>query len=191
MFQQNCPEETTNSGNPLWDGSKPLGEIISVESLKAKRKSLNRQNQEMTLKPEKISGLFKVTSSIVIILNREFNCMCREKKHFLFHWNTLMLWGQRTQIWMCCKKHVLMIVGMLMKIEVCQIHGQDSRSSLCWKRHLRKEICGLGWDWQKFKRLLDQIMCKMKRGPGSGKPLKEENKNGQSRNRNNADNAGI
>ena len=32
----------------------------------AKRKSLNRQNQEMTLKPAKISGLFKVTSSIVI-----------------------------------------------------------------------------------------------------------------------------
>ena len=43
----------------------------------AKRKSLNRQDQEMTLKPAKIFGLFKVTSFIVIILNQEFNFMCR------------------------------------------------------------------------------------------------------------------
>ena len=159
-------------------------ERVSVESLKAKRKSLNRQNQEKTLNSEKISGLFKVTSSIVIILNREFNCMCREKKHFLFHWNTLTLWGQRTQIWMCCKKNVLMIIGMLMKIQVCQIRGQDSRSSLCWKRHLQKNICGPRGDWQKFKRLLDQIMCGLKRGPGPGKLKEEKKKNGQSRNRN-------
>ena len=56
-----------------------------MEVLKAKRKSLNRQNEEMTLKPEEIFGLFKVTSFVVIILNLEFNCMFQKKKHFLFH----------------------------------------------------------------------------------------------------------
>ena len=48
-------------------------ERVSVEILKAKRKNLSRQKQEMTLKPEKISSLFKVTSSIVITMNLEFN----------------------------------------------------------------------------------------------------------------------
>ena len=58
-------------------------ERVSVEILKAKRKSLSRQNQEMTLKPAKIFGPFKVTSFTVITLNREFNCMRRKKETFL------------------------------------------------------------------------------------------------------------
>ena len=47
----------------------------------AKRKSLNRQNQEMTLKSEEIFGLVKVTSFIVVMLNLEFSYMCQKKKH--------------------------------------------------------------------------------------------------------------
>ena len=34
-------------------------------------------------------GRSKVTSSIVITVNLEFNSMCRRKKHSLFHWNLL------------------------------------------------------------------------------------------------------
>ena len=44
-----------------------------------------RQNQQMRLKPRRTSGRFKVTSSIVITMNFEFNSMCRRKKHSLFH----------------------------------------------------------------------------------------------------------
>ena len=47
--------------------------------------SLNRQNQQTTLKPVPTSGRSKVTSSIVITMNLEFNSMCRRKKHHLFH----------------------------------------------------------------------------------------------------------
>ena len=34
--------------------------------------------------------------------------------------------GLLTQIWMCCKKNVVMIMGMWTRIEVYQILGKDS-----------------------------------------------------------------
>ena len=49
------------------------------------RESFNLKKQKMTQKLGKTFGLFKEISFIVIILNREFNCMCREKNHSLFH----------------------------------------------------------------------------------------------------------
>ena len=55
-----------------------------MERFKANRKSLNRQNQQITLKPVQTSGRFKVTLSIVITMNLEFNSTCRRKKHSLF-----------------------------------------------------------------------------------------------------------
>ena len=58
---------------------------ISEENFKAKRKSLNLHNLNMTQKPESTSGRFKVTSFIAITKNLEFNSMCRKKKHALFH----------------------------------------------------------------------------------------------------------
>ena len=42
-------------------------------------KSFNLKKQKMTRKSVKTFGLFKETSFIVIILNREFNYTCREK----------------------------------------------------------------------------------------------------------------
>ena len=44
--------------------------------------SLNRQNQQMTLKLVPIFGRSKVTSSIVITMNLGFNSTYRRKKHF-------------------------------------------------------------------------------------------------------------
>ena len=48
---------------------------------------------------------------------------------------------------------------MSIRARICQILGEDSRNLLYWKRNLQKDTCGLGGDWQKFKRLRDQIMC--------------------------------
>ena len=39
----------------------------------------------MTLKPVPTSGRFKVTSSVVITMNLQFNSSCRRKKQSLFH----------------------------------------------------------------------------------------------------------
>ena len=74
----------------------------------------------------KTSGRFKVTSSIVIMLNLEFNSMCPKEETFLFHWNTLMWPGLLTQIWMCWQKNEKMIIGMWTRIEVYQTLGKDS-----------------------------------------------------------------
>ena len=42
--------------------------------------------------------------------------------------NTWILQGLLMLIWMCHKKNVLMIVGMSIQTETCQIHGKVSRS---------------------------------------------------------------
>ena len=49
----------------------------------ARESSFNRQNQKMTSEHTEIFGRYKVTSSIVISLNLEFNFTCRKKKHSL------------------------------------------------------------------------------------------------------------
>ena len=53
-----------------------------MESVKTDRKSVNRQNQQMTLKPARTLGLSKETSSIVIKLNLVFNSVCRREETF-------------------------------------------------------------------------------------------------------------
>ena len=134
----------------------------------------------MTLKSAKISGLFKVTSSIVITLELRAQLNVLEDETFPFHWNTLMLWGStHTDLDVMQEKNVLMIIGT--STEVCQIHGQDSQNSLYWKKHLRKDVCGPGRDWQKFRRQLDTRSClAWSVVQNWKKPFREEkNKSGQ------------
>ena len=109
----------------------------------------------MTLKPVPTSHRFKVTSSIVITLNHEYNSMCRMKKHFLFHWNTLMLLGLLTLIWTSCKNRRLTITGMSIQASICQTPGEDS---------------------QRFKRLPDHTMYGQNYGRKLVKPLRIEKK---------------
>ena len=47
---------------------------------------------------------------------------------------------------------------MSIRASICQILGEDSPSSLYWKRSLQKDTCGPGGDWQRFRRLPDQIV---------------------------------
>ena len=119
--------------------------VSSEVEEQANRKGLNRKNQKMTLKPRKTSGRFKVTSSIVITMNLEFNSMFRKKKHSPFHWNTLMWPELLNQIWMWCKKNVLTIIGMWPRIEVYQILGKDSQSSLFLKEKPPEGFTWSGW----------------------------------------------
>ena len=73
---------------------------------------------------------------------------CAERRNTsFFDWNTLMWPGLLTQIWMCCKKSVLMIIGMSTRIEVRQILGKDSRSSRYWRKNPPK-----GYMWSKTGR---------------------------------------
>ena len=70
---------------PTLSGNKPQRAKISVENFKVNRESLNRQNQQMTLKPGPTSCRFKVTSSIVITMNLEFKSTCQRDKHSPSH----------------------------------------------------------------------------------------------------------
>ena len=99
---------------------------------KAKRESLNRQNQQMTLKPVPTSGRSKVTSSVVTTMNLEFISTCRRKKHSLSHSIFFMLQG-------------LLILICVTRIDDywnvdSSIHLSDS-----WTTD-RETICGQGSD---------------------------------------------
>ena len=108
--------------------------------------------------------------------------MCRKKKHFLFLWNIFMLWGLQIQNCTWHKKNVLTIIGMLMKIEDCQIRGQDSRNLLCWKRHLHKEKCGERLTEIQTTTRPDHFWPEA--WSRIGKAAQKKNKNGQLRKRN-------
>ena len=100
-----------------------------MEVLKAKRKSLNRQNEEMTLKPE-IFGLFRVICIYRHHIEPRVQLYVQKEKRSLFHSNFLMSQGQPSQMWTFHQKNESTIIGMLMRIEDCQIRGQDSRNLL-------------------------------------------------------------
>ena len=137
---------------------------------------LDQQNQQMTLKPVPTFGRCKVTSSIVITMNLEFNSTCRRKKHSLLHRNIWMLPGLLILIWMSCKKKVLTITGMSIRTSICQTRGNASRNLLCWRRNLQRDRCGPGRDWQRFQRPPDQIMHGQKFGRKFETPLRIEKK---------------
>ena len=65
---------------------------------------------------------------------------------------------------------------MSIRASTCQTLGEDSQNSLYWKRNFPKDTRGPGRDWQKFKRLPDQMMYGQKYGRKLGKPLRIEKK---------------
>ena len=64
----------------------------------------------MTLKPETTSGQEEETSFFVITFNLNFTCTSH-KNHSQLHWSIWTWPGQRTQVWMYCRKNVSTIVG--------------------------------------------------------------------------------
>ena len=165
MVQQKCQEETTNSEIPLKGANEPQGVKISVGCFKVNRESLNRLNPQMTLKPVPIFGRSQVTSSIVITMNLEFNSACRRKKHSPFHWNTLT--------WRGTTDTDLDVMQKKKRIDDCWNVDSNKHLSDSWKgftkftllkerRGLQKDTRRPWKDWQKCKRLPDQIMCGQK-----------------------------
>ena len=125
------------------------------------------------------------TSFIVIILNREFNYTCREKNHFLFHWNTLISSGQT---------HTDLDVAQEKRIDdYCNVDGNRNLSD-SWTGFTRFTLLnetpprGCMWygEWlTKSLRHLAQIIYGLTLRQGLEKSLKEKkNKNGQLRNQN-------
>ena len=83
--------------------------------------------------------VFKVASSIVITMNLQFNSKCRKKNipcPTELHWRNQSYLHKSGCI---ARKNVFRIIGMWTRIEVYQIPGKDSRSSLYCKRNLQRE----------------------------------------------------
>ena len=117
MVQQNCQEETTNSVVP----TVRREQLVRSEDLSAEIQGESGVSQAVqpTDDAEARTDFWstKVTSSIVITMNLEFNSMCRKKKHSRYHWNTWVWPWLLRQIWMCCKQIVLMMMGIRTWIE--------------------------------------------------------------------------
>ena len=78
-----------------------------------------------------------------------------------------------------------MTIWMSIRTVACQIRGKVSRGLLNWKKKPPKDVCGPGGDWQKFKRLPDQITCGQRYGRKLVKPLRTwKNKHGKTRSQN-------
>ena len=145
---------------PFADGTAKLpgrdyeGAKVSVENFKVNRESLNRQNQQMTLKARTdFWSIHGVTSSIVITMNHEFNSMSRRKKHSLFHWNTLMLLDPDVMQ----KKRIDDHWNFYSNRNLSDSWNLITEFTLL-KEKIQRDKCGPGGDWQRFKRLPDQIM---------------------------------
>ena len=110
----------------------------------AQRKSLNLQNKKMKLQHEKISGLYREISSTVITLNREFNYMCQQKQHSLFHGN---IYDVTTST------HIDLDIAQEKRIDDCwNVDGNKNiqiRGQACTKFILLKETSPKGYMWSR------------------------------------------
>ena len=79
MVQQNFQEEGANSEEPTQRRDIAVRSENLRGNFKGNRKSPNLHNLNMTQKPEPIFGRFKVTSSIAITMNLEFNYVPKEE----------------------------------------------------------------------------------------------------------------
>ena len=88
-----------------------------------------------------VFGLSQEILFVVVTWNPESNCTCRLQNHSLFCWKILTLPELPIQLWVWCRKNILMITGMLIEKESCWMHGQVSQDSLYWMRnHLMENI---------------------------------------------------
>ena len=108
------------------------------------------------IKPVPTSGLFKVTSSIVITMNLEFNSMCRRKEihwcsKFYLHWSGRH--ARETSRWLLECPFEQKLVSFVERFH--EVHSIE-------RKNLPRSICGPAEDWQKFKRLpgkLERLMA--------------------------------
>ena len=130
------------------------------------------------------SGRCKVTSSIVITLNLEFSTLYAERRNIPksteIHWRDQSYLYKTGRV---ARKTCWRLLECWRESKFIRFMENDSRISLYWKKNLPTDTSCPGEDWQRFKRLPDQIMHGQKFGPKLVEPLRiEKNKNGKTRN---------
>ena len=116
-------------------------------------------------------------------MNLEFNSSCRRKKHSLIHWNTLILLGLLVLVWTSCKKKRIDDYWNVESSKNLSDSWRGFTTFTLLKETRHKNICRPGGDWQRFKRLPDQIKCGQKFQRKLVKQLRiEKNRNEQKEN---------
>ena len=109
-------------------------------------------------------------------MNFEFNSTCFWEKHSLFHLKCIDV---------ASSTHIDLDVLQEKKIgdywnvdraSICQILGEDLQSSLFWKKKLPRGYAWSGGDWQKFRRLPDQIFVLPEEWTKIGKAIHKREK---------------
>ena len=146
MDESKLPEKIKIWEHPPWYGSDQFKEKVTLIFLENQKGLFHHltTRYRMPVKRLMISGPCQETSFSAITLNPESNFTRREKNHSLFHWNTLTSPELLIRIWMLCKRSALMIIGISMGLETCQILGQVSHKLLYWKKNLPTDLCGPG-----------------------------------------------
>ena len=157
-IQQNCQEETANSENPLQGGNRPQRVKIPERTSRwIGRASTGRINRwrwspcALLVDPRcfHLSSSQWTSSSTLRAAGRNIPCS--------------------TEVHCCKKKSGLTIAGIQTLVRfVARIHEVHSIE----RKASKKDICGPGGDWQKFKRLPDQITCGQKDGRKLVLPLR-------------------
>ena len=101
-----------------------------------------------------------------------------ERNHSLFHWSILSYPELLIRIWMSSKRSALMIIGPLMALETCLIHGQVS---LFFLFSMKKAPDGHMWSgWRSTRKQLtsrpDHLWPELWKTMGKNAKLKEKQK---------------
>ena len=137
MEQQNCLEESgIRRTTPTRDQLARSEDLSGDHQGSFGQVSINRRSKRWRRSPQRFfvnrRGFYlsssRWTSSSALLAER--------RNIPNLHWHTLTWPGLHKQT--CCKKAVLTIIGKSTWIEVCQIHGQDSRSSQHGMKSIKK-----------------------------------------------------
>ena len=125
-------------------------------------KSLNRQNLRMTLKPVPTSRWLHLSSSQWT----PSSTPCAERRNISY--STEIHWCDPIHVHRFgrhARKAYWRLLEYRFKQKLDRTDGKVSQNLHYWKKNLLRDICGPGGDWQKFKRLQDQITCGLRCGP--------------------------
>ena len=159
MVQQNCQEETSFFREPtLLRGQTVRSEDFSGELQCEPGES---QQAEPTDDAEARADFWSIQGD-----DRQWtssSALCAEGRN-IPHSTAIHWWNKVYSHWSGrhARETYWWLLERRFEQKLVRFVERFSRSSHYWQKNLPRDICGPGGDWQKFKRLLDQITCVQK-----------------------------
>ena len=127
---------------------RPIQGESNIDILGESERSLPQPQDSVPDAGEAIHDFWSMSGSFIYRHHVEprVKLYSSREESFLFHWSTLTFPELLIRIWMLSKRSALMIIGISMGLETCQILGQVSLNLLYWKKNLPTDVCGPGRD---------------------------------------------